>query len=86
MYEIRYTRHAVKDIKRLKRSHLDDKAKHLIELLRKDPYTSPPPYETLVGDLKGAYSRRINRQHRLVYRVDESHRAVIVLRMWSHYE
>jgi Txe/YoeB family toxin of toxin-antitoxin system len=86
MYEICYTRHTIKDIKRLKRLHLDFKAKHLIEMLRKDPYTTPPPYETLVGDLKGAYSRRINRQHCLVYRVDESHNAVIVLRMGSHHE
>jgi len=86
MYEIRYTRQAVKDIKKLKQDNLDSKVKHLIELIRKNPFETPPPFEKLVGDLTGAYSRRINRQHRLVYKIDVEHHAVIIIRMWTHYE
>ncbi|MFP4461255.1 MAG: Txe/YoeB family addiction module toxin [Thermotogota bacterium] len=86
MYEIRYTKPAIKDIKNLKQANLDIKVKNLIELLRKNPFETPPPYEKLVGDLIGAYSRRINRQHRLVYTIDVEHHTVIIIRMWTHYE
>jgi len=86
MYEIRYTKHALKDIKKIKQTHLDSKVKNLIEISRKDPFESPPPYEKLVGDLTGAYSRRINRKHRLLYKIDDEHLAVIIIRMWTHYE
>jgi len=74
------------DAKKLKRSHLKERAEALIELLRKDPFRTPPRYEKLVGDLSGAYSRRINIQHRLVYQVLGNHRVVKVLRMWTHYK
>jgi len=70
----------------LKQANLDNKAKNLIEVIRKNPFESPPPYEKLVGDLIGAYSRRINRQHRLIYKIDAEHHAVIIIRMWTHYE
>ena len=86
MYEIRYTRLAIKDIKKLKQANLDGKVKNLIELVRNNPFETPPPFEKLVGDLAGAYSRRINRQHRLVYKIDVEHHAVIIIRMWTHYE
>ena len=69
MYSIVYTKTALKDIPKLKAAHLDDKAKELIVVIRENPYQAPPPYEKLVGDLKGLYSRRINQQHRLVYEV-----------------
>ena len=86
MYEIRYTKHAIKDIKKLKQAILETKAKNLIEVIRKNPFESPPPYEKLVGDLIGAYLRRINRQHRLIYKIDDEHHAVIIIRMRTHYE
>ncbi|MEA1884605.1 MAG: Txe/YoeB family addiction module toxin [Thermotogota bacterium] len=86
MYEIRYTEHAIKDIKKLKRANLESKAKNLIEVIRKNPFESPLPCEKLAGDLIGAYSRRINRQHRLVYKIDDEHHSVIIIRMWTHYE
>lgn len=81
-----YTRHAQKDAKKLARSGLKPKAQELLMLISEDPYRKPPPYEKLVGDLTGAYSRRINIQHRLVYQVLESERVVKVLGLWSHYE
>ena len=81
-----YTRHAQKDAKKLAASGLKEKAAALLELLAKDPFANPPPYEKLVGDLAGAYSRRINIQHRLVYQVVKSEMTVKVLRMWTHYE
>ena len=86
MYEIRYTKHAIKDIKKLKQANLDQKVKNLIEVIRKNPFETPPPYEKLVGDLTGAYSRRINRQHRLIYKIDVEHHAVIIIRIWTYYE
>lgn len=85
-YEIVYTKRAVKDIPNLKSSKLDEKAKALIEVLKSNPFQNPPPYEKLVGDLQGAYSRRINSKHRLVYQVYEKEQTVKVLSMWSHYE
>ena len=81
-----YTRAAQKDARRLAAAGLRDRAQALLELLADDPFRSPPPFEKLVGDLAGAYSRRINIQHRLVYQVLPQERIVMVLRMWSHYE
>jgi len=85
-YELRYTAHAKRDARKLAASGLKPKAQQLLNLLSEDPFRTPPRYEKLVGDLAGAYSRRINLQHRLVYQVLEEERIVKVLRMWSHYE
>jgi len=81
-----YTPQANKDAKKLRRSGLKPKAEALLDILRADPFQSPPPFEKLVGDLAGAYSRRINIQHRLVYQILKRERIVKVLRMWTHYE
>lgn len=81
-----YTKQAVKDAKKLASSSLRDKAQALLTLIEEDPFQSPPQFEALVGDLKGAYSRRINIQHRLVYQVYVEEKVVKVLRMWTHYE
>ncbi len=81
-----YTKQAQKDAKKLAASNLKGKAEELLEILKENPFQNPPPYEKLVGDLSGAYSRRINIQHRLVYEVIESERTVKVIRMWTHYE
>ena len=81
-----YTSQGKKDAKRLGRSGLKSKAQSLLALLERDPFETPPRYEILLGDLEGAYSRRINIQHRLVYQVIEDHHAVKILRMWTHYE
>lgn len=86
MWQIVYTKQAQKDALKIKRSGLKDKAEHLIEILSKNPFQNPPPYEKLVGDLVGAYSRRINIQHRLVYQVIQEQKIVKVLRLWTHYE
>ncbi|MBN2950245.1 Txe/YoeB family addiction module toxin [Holdemanella biformis] len=86
MYKIVYTKRAVNDIKNLKSAKLDKKAKVLIELVRENPFQTPPPYEKLLGDLKGAYSRRINIKHRFVYEVLENEKTIKILSMWSHYE
>ena len=86
MWEIYYTKQAIKDSKRLIESGLKEKAKHLISILEENPFQNPPPYEKLVGDLSGAYSRRINIQHRLVYQVYADEHIVKILRMWTHYE
>jgi toxin YoeB len=85
-WRIVYTPQARKDAKKLSRSDLKPKAEALLEILRRDPFQSPPPFETLVGDLAGAFSRRINIQHRLVYQVLRRERIVKVIRMWTHYE
>ena len=85
-YTIVYSKSAAKDIKRLKQSHLSEKAKTLIEIIKRNPYQNPPPYEKLVGDLAGYYSRRINIQHRIVYSVLEDEKLVKIYRMWTHYE
>jgi toxin YoeB len=85
-WTLAYTRHAQKDAKKLAAAGLKDKAVALLELLARDPFANPPPFEKLVGDLAGAYSRRINIQHRLVYQVVKSEKIVKVLRMWTHYE
>jgi Txe/YoeB family toxin of toxin-antitoxin system len=81
-----YTKQAQKDAKKLAASGLKPKAQELLAIIAEDPYRKPPPFEKLVGDLVGAYSRRINIQHRLVYQVLDSDRVVKVLRLWSHYE
>lgn len=81
-----YTRHARKDARKLAESNLKEKAQSLLKLLEEDPFQTPPPFEKLVGDLSGAYSRRINIQHRLVYQVLAEERVVKVIRMWTHYE
>lgn len=81
-----YAKHALKDAKKLSATGLKDKAQELLDVLANDPFQNPPPYEKLVGDLNGAYSRRINIQHRLMYEVFKKERTVRVLRMWTHYE
>jgi len=85
MYKIYYTKQALKDIKKIKNTPLEKKAKEIITLLKEDPFTTPPSYEKLLGDLSGAYSRRMNIQHRIVYEVFEELESVKILRMWSHY-
>ncbi len=81
-----FTPQAAKDAKKLKRSGLKGKAAALLDILAEDPFRSPPPFEKLVGDLAGSYSRRINIHHRLVYQVLTREKTVKVLRMWTHYE
>lgn len=81
-----YTKQAQKDAKKLSASGLKPKAQELLAIIAEDPNRKPPPIEKLVGDLAGAYSRRINIQHRMVYQVLDSDRVVKVLRLWSHYE
>ena len=85
-WDLVYTRHAQNDAKKLAKSGLRKKAIELLEVLKINPYQNPPPYEKLVGDLSGAYSRRTNIQHRLVYQVLESESIVKIIRMWTHYE
>jgi Txe/YoeB family toxin of toxin-antitoxin system len=85
-WKLVYTRQAQKDAKKLAASGLKEKARALLEVIEANPYQNPPPYEKLVGDLMGAYSRRINIQHRVVYQVLENERIVKVLRLWTHYE
>ncbi|WOC33064.1 MULTISPECIES: Txe/YoeB family addiction module toxin [Caproicibacterium] len=86
MYKVILAKQAVKDFEKLKAAHLLPKAKALVEILAQNPYQNPPPYEKLVGNLKGIYSRRINIQHRLIYNVLEEQKTVHILRMWTHYE
>ncbi len=85
-WELVYTKQAQKDARKLVSSGLKNKAKSLLDIIQNDPYQNPPPYEKLVGDLAGAYSRRINIQHRLVYQIYEKQRVVKVIRLWTHYE
>jgi toxin YoeB len=86
MWKIYYTRQAQKDARKLASCGLRKKAEELLDIVSENPYQNPPPYEKLVGDLSGAYSRRINIQHRLVVQVYEEETSVKVLRMWTHYE
>ena len=86
MYRIIYTKKAAADIPKLKAAKLDSKAKALIDLLRENPYQTPPPYEKRVGNLQGAYSRRINLKHRLVYEVVEEAQTVKIISLWTHYD
>ena len=85
-YKIVYTKTALKHITLLKAAKLDVRTKKLIEVLKTNPLQNPPPYEKLIGDLKGAYSRRINITHRLVYQIYEAEHIVKIISMWSHYE
>ena len=85
-WSIVYTRQAQKDARKIAPSNLKSKTQRLLDIIAKNPFQSPPPYEKLVGDLAGAYSRRINIQHRLVYQVYDAEHSVKVLRMWTHYE
>ena len=86
MWDLIYTKSAQKDAKKLLSAGLKPQTEQLLALLKKNPFQNPPPYEKLVGDLTGAYSRRINIQHRLVYQVYKTEKIVKVLRMWTHYE
>ena len=85
-WQIVYAKQALKDAKKLSASGLQQKAQELLVILEKNPFQNPPPYEKLVGDLSGAYSRRINIQHRIVYEIYIQEKVVRVLRMWTHYE
>ena len=85
-WRVVYAKQAVKDAGKIATTGLKDKAQVLLDLLARDPFKNPPAYEKLVGDLEGAYSRRINIQHRLVYEVFKKERIVRVLRLWTHYE
>ena len=85
-YKVVYTKNAAKDISNLKAANLSNKAQNLIELIKENPFQNPPPYEKLLGNLSGLYSRRINIQHRLVYEVLEDVKTVKIISMWSHYE
>lgn len=86
MYRVIFSQKASRHKVLLKQSHLEKKARSLLDILISNPFQNPPSYEKLQGDLKGAYSRRINHQHRLVYMVDEEQKEVFVLSMWTHYE
>ncbi len=85
-WEIVYTKQAQKDSKKLKSAGLKSKAEALLQILQENPYQTPPPYKKLVGDLEGAYSRRINIKHRLVYQILSDIKVVKIIRMWTHYE
>ena len=86
MWRVVFTKQAQKDAKKLSSAGLRPKAEKLIEILRENPYQTPPPFEKLLGDLSGAFSRRINIQHQIVYQVLDDEKVVKVIRMWTHYE
>ncbi len=86
MWQVVFTKQAQKDAKKLSSAGLRQKAEQLIEILHENPYQTPPPFEKLLGDLSGAFSRRINIQHRMVYQVLDDQKIVKVIRMWTHYE
>ncbi len=86
MWRVVFTKQAQKDSKKLHAAGLRPKAERLIEILRENPYQTPPPFEKLLGDLSGAFSRRINIQHRLVYQILDDEKVVKVIRIWTHYE
>ncbi|GHV57503.1 addiction module protein [Spirochaetia bacterium] len=86
MYQIIYSSQIKKDAKKINRSGLKNNVMKLIEILHNNPYQNPPPYEKLLGDLLGSYSRRINIQHRLIYQIYEDEKTVKIIRMWTHYE
>ena len=85
-YIIVITKQAQKDAKKLEPCGLDKKAKELLKIIKENPYQTPPPYEKLIGDLKGFYSRRINIKHRIIYNVYEKENTIKILRMWTHYQ
>ncbi len=86
MYNIVYRKQVIKDIPKIKSAGLSEKTKKLIDIIKQNPFQNPPPYEKLIGDLEGAYSRRINIQHRLVYQVLEEQKTIKIISIWSHYE
>jgi len=86
MWRVVFTKQAQKDAKKLSSAGLRPKAEELIEIVRENPYQTPPPFEKLLGDLSGAFSRRINIQHRIVYQILDDEKIVKVIRMWTHYE
>jgi toxin YoeB len=86
MWHLVFTKQAQKDAKKIARSGLKPNVERLLQILKEDPYRSHPPYEKLLGDLSGAFSRRINVQHRLVYQILDDIKTVKVIRMWTHYE
>lgn len=86
MWTLLFTREAQKDAKKLKQAGLKEKTQGLLDIISKNPFQTTPPYEKLLGDLLGAYSRRINIQHRLVYQVLKDQKVVKIIRMWTHYE
>jgi Txe/YoeB family toxin of toxin-antitoxin system len=86
MWRVVFTKQALKDAKKLFAAGLQSKAETLLDILRENPYQTPPPFEKLIGDLSGAYLRRINIQHRIVYQIIDDEKAVKVIRMWTHYE
>lgn len=85
-WELVFTKQAQKDAKKLASSGLKEKAQNVLEIIESNPFQNPPPYEKLIGDLSGAYSRRINIQHRIVYQVHEDKHVVKIIRLWTHYE
>ena len=86
VYKIVYTKDSIKDIEKLKGANLNKTVLALIEIIKNNPFQTPPPYEKLVGDLQGLYSRRINVKHRLVYQILENVQTVKIISMWTHYE
>jgi Txe/YoeB family toxin of toxin-antitoxin system len=86
MWRVVFTKQAQKDAKKISTAGLRPKAEKLIEILRENPYQIPPPFEKLLGDLSGAFSRRINIQHRMVYQILDDEKVVKIIRMWTHYE
>lgn len=86
VYSIVYTKKSTADIQNLKAAKLEKKAKALLDLIKNNPFQTPPPYEKLQGDLQGAYSRRINIKHRLVYEVFENEKIIKIISLWTHYE
>ena len=86
MWQVVFTKQAQKDAKKIARSGLKPNAERLLQILKEDPYRTPPPYEKLLGDLSGAFSRRINIQHRLIYQILDEIKTVKVIRMWTRYE
>ena len=86
MYSIVYSSQAQKDAKKVDKPGLKNNIENIIEILKRNPYQNPPPYEKLLGDLSGTYSRRINIQHRLIYQIYEKEKIVKIIRMWTHYE
>ena len=85
-WKLVYTKQAQRDAKKLSTAGLRPKAETILEILKKNPFQTHPPFEKLVGDLKGAYSRRINIQHRIIYQVMKRYKTVKIIRMWTHYE
>ncbi len=86
MYKLLYTKQAKKDAKKLSERNLKKKAQEILKIIEEDPFQDYPPYDKLIGDFTGAFSRRINIQHRIVYKVYEEEKVVKVIRMWTHYE